>query len=86
MKTTYCSAGACYENNVAMFWVFVGFSVITSSIAILGNSLVIYAGRQTSNRGRLRYLDGAVKSLAMTDLLYGLIGTPFNYVNHYLGR
>ena len=86
MGTPYCSAGACYENIVVMFWVFVTFSIIMSSMAILGNSLVIYAGQQKGNRGRLRYLDSVVKSLAMTDLLHGLIGTPLNYVNHYLGR
>ena len=83
--TTYCSAGACYENTKVVYWCFVGFSVITSLIAILGNTLVIYAGQQRGNRGRLKYLDGMVQSLAVTDLVYGLIGTPFNYVNHYLG-
>ena len=75
-----------YETNRGFLGGFVAFSIITSFIAILGNSLVIYASRRKEHRGRLRYLDGAIRSLALTDLLYGLIGTPVNCVNQYLGR
>ena len=85
MEITSCMLAECYNKNVGLYWAFVAFAFVTSSIAILGNSLVIYAAQQTANRGRLRYLDSVVKSLAMTDLLYGLIGAPFTYVNFYLG-
>ena len=83
-ELTYCNQGACYGKQAVTFWGFVLFSILTSFTAILGNSLVIYAGSRTVNKGRLKYLDGMVKSLAMTDLLYGLVATPFNFVNYYL--
>ena len=91
MNTTYLPNNThvedYYRYNVIISWFGVAFSIITSTIAILGNSLVIYAGKQqTANGDSLRYLDNVIKSLAMTDLLFGLIGTPFNCINIYLGR
>ena len=81
------SVQRCIEERFCdvIFWTGVLISIVTSITAVLGNGLVIYAAHQKVNRGRLRYLDSVIRSLAMTDLLFGLIGTPFNYFNIYIG-
>ena len=75
-----------YHKYAELFWSFVALSVLIALIAILGNGLVIYATYGTRNLGPLRYLDGVVKSLAFTDLLFGLLGTPLIILNYYLGK
>ena len=75
-----------YHKNIELFWSFVALSVLIALIAILGNGLVIYATHGTRNLGPLRYLDGVVKSLAFTDLFFGLFGTPLIIINYYLGK
>ncbi len=40
-------------------------------VAIVGNSLVVYVAATKQNRGALEYLNEAVVSLAITDLLSG---------------
>ena len=71
-------------NDLIGFWLFLVFTIINSVIAITGNGLVIYAGLRYRNDGRMRYLDGVVKSLALTDLFYASFGVLANYVNYYL--
>ncbi len=86
MNTTDCEVGDCYNGSTLFLLARIAFSLVTSFIAILGNSFVIYAGLKLENRGPFPYLDSAVKSLAMTDLLFGSVGTPINYLTAYLGR
>ena len=71
-------------NDLIGFWLFLVFTIINSVIAITGNGLVIYAGLRYRNDCRMRYLDGVVKSLALTDLFYASFGVLANYVNYYL--
>ncbi len=40
-------------------------------VAIVGNGLVVYVAATKQNRGALEYLNEAVVSLAITDLLSG---------------
>ena len=72
------------EGDRVGFWFFLSLTVLNSFVAVLGNGLVIYAGLRYRNDGRLRYLDGVVKSLALTDLLYASLGVFANYINYYL--
>ena len=74
------------KDSFVVFWLFLSLTALTSIIAITGNGLVIYAGMRYRNVGRLRYLDGVVKSLALTDLLFALFGPLANYVNYYLTK
>ena len=46
-------------------------------VAVVGNGLVLYLGFGNKNFGRLRYLDIVIKSLAVNDLLYAMIGFPY---------
>ena len=54
-------------------------TLLTALVAIVGNGLVLYAayGKKSLLRVKaLRSLDIVIKSLAVTDLLVGLIGIP----------
>ena len=75
-----------YENNKALFWGSVVVELCIGVIAIVGNGLVIYAAHGNNNTGRLRYLDNAVKSLAVADMLFGLMGIPLKLTNSYLSK
>ena len=74
-----------YEKNRILFWCFATVCVIITIITIIGNGIVVIASHQTRNNNRLRHLDGVVKSLAVTDFLFGLFGTPLVALNYYLG-
>ena len=75
-----------YEQNLGLFWTLASVCFVNAILAILGNGAVIYVSHQTRNTGRLRDLDGVVKSLAVTDFLFGLIGTPLILINYYKGK
>ena len=55
------------------------FFLLIGAVAIIGNSLVIYAACRKNNSMKfsiLRDLDIVIKSLAINDLLIGLVGIP----------
>ena len=72
------------ENLEAWFWVLCAFYLCLTVVAAIGNGLVIYASYGTRNTSRLRYLDNLIKSLAVTDLLFALIGTPCLIFEYYI--
>ena len=74
-----------YENNRALFWVDTTLFVVVGLITTAGNGLVLYAAHGNKNQGPLRYLDNAIRSLALTDMLFGLIGTPLIILGYYTG-
>ena len=72
-----------YEENLFTFW---SVAVIYTSIgivAILGNGLVLFAIYGSRNLSMLRGFDGVIKSLAVADLLVGLIGVPIRIYESY---
>ncbi len=75
-----------YENNIVLFWLYTTFFVLIGLITTAGNALVLYAAHGHKNRGPLRYLDSTIKSLALTDMLFGLIGTPLIMFAYYTGN
>ena len=52
--------------------------------AIIGNGFVLYSATKNVNLGPLRYMDDVIKSLAIADMLFGLLGVPSNIINSYL--
>ena len=52
-------------------------------VAIIGNGLVLYIAANNINLGHLRHMDDVIKSLAVADMLYGLLGVPSNLINNY---
>ena len=88
----WTSASASYENltsyqkNISLFWCFSAVCLSIAIVTIIGNGMVLAVAKRKQNLSRLRYFDGIVKSLAVTDLLFGLIGVPLMITNYYLGR
>ena len=73
-------------SRLAIIWATI-YSLV-AVVTITGNLLVLYAlwyGKM--NIGRLGYLDNVIKSLALNDLLIGLVAIPFQITMwYYLGK
>ena len=66
------------------FWGYVVAYMLIALISAIANGFLLFVTYGERNFGRLRYLDHAIKSLAITDMLFGLIGAPFRVVVDYL--
>ena len=80
----------CYKSdpnyyNEVLFWASVGVLVILSMVAIIGNGTVIVIGCRKRKTGGLKNLNNAVRSLAVTDLLIGVVGMPALILFSYWG-
>ena len=69
-----------------LFWCMAVFYLCVAVIPIFGNGLVIYVAYGNRNLGPLRYLDDVIKSLAVNDMLFGLLGCPLMVYASFLGR
>ena len=74
-----------YEKNKFLFWCFASVCLCVAFVTITGNGIVIAVSGKKRNMARLKHFDGIVKSLAVTDFLFGIIGVPLIVVNYYLG-
>ena len=72
-----------YEENLFTFWVVAVIYTCIGIVAIVGNGLVLYAIYGSRNLSMLRGFDGVIKSLAVADLLVGLIGVPIRIYESY---
>jgi len=80
-----CNFGSYKENKVT-FWALCTVYFCFGLIAAVGNGLVLYASFGTRSFGHLKHLGGAIKSLAATDMLLGLVGVPGRIIGmRYLG-
>ena len=79
---SYNSSEVTLGNEQEFLMVF-SINLILALTAIIGNGLVLYSTTKSINLGALRNLDAVIKSLAMADLLYGLLGVPSNIINYY---
>ena len=68
------------------FWCSVVLCLIAGFISILGNGLVLYVSNSTNDVGKFKYLNLVVKHLAISDFLFGLIGTPFTILFWHMGK
>ena len=72
-----------YERNRGIFWAFAAIYLCIGLVAVIGNGLVLYSSFSARNVGRLRYFDNAIKSLALADMLFGLVGVPCRIISSY---
>ena len=72
-----------YEKNKGTFWVIATIYLIVALVAIAGNGLVLYVSFTRRNLGSLRHFDSVIKSLAINDLLLGLIAIPCSIYQAY---
>ena len=76
-----------YERNKVLFWVGISLYLVLAFVATIGNGLVLYTSFRNFNWGPLRHLDNVIESLAMADMLYGLIGIPCQIAyDYYTGK
>ena len=73
------------KGSVYGFWAYVTLYMIICLIAAIANAFLLFVTYGERNSGRLRYLDNAIKSLAVTDMLFGLIGGPLRVSADYRG-
>ena len=73
------------DGGATLFMILVAIKIIIAMVGIIGNSIVIYASikdRQSVVRS-FRYLNRVVRSLAIADFLYSLVGQPFDILYWY---
>ena len=73
------------DRGATLFMILVAIKIIIAMVGIIGNSIVIYASikdRQSVVRS-FRYLNRVVRSLAIADFLYSLVGQPFDILYWY---
>ena len=78
--------GSIYERQKALAWGTAAVYLCIAVLAVIGNGIVLYAARGYRNTGRLRYIDGVIKSLAVADMLFGLFGVPCKIIYDYFGE
>ena len=75
-----------YERHKVAFWLSATIVMCIAVVTVLGNGLVLFATYRNRNTGRLRHLDNAIISLALSDLLFGAIGIPCRvFHSYYIG-
>ena len=70
------TAESLYDQNKTAFWAYAALYLFVGIIAVIGNSLVLVITRANRNSSQLQTLDNAIKSLALADVLFGLMGIP----------
>ena len=74
---------ATYEIFLVVAYLLAAINIFVGILAVLGNGLVLFAAYGNRNNGRLNHLDVVIKSLAVNDLIYGLIGIPCRTINKF---
>ena len=72
--------------NEVLFWTAAAVSTLMTILGTIANCLVIYFSIQEPWTGTLRYLNKVVKHLAVSDLLLGVLATPFCLVYWKMGK
>ena len=78
------AVGNPQEFDLNILLILIIIYLVVALTAIVGNGLVLYSATNNVNLGPLRHMDDVIKSLAIADMLFGLLGVPFNIVNLYL--
>ena len=69
-----------WEKDKALCWVLAIPYLCIAFVAVVGNALVLYVSVRHRNYGTLKHFDCVIKSLAVADMLYGLLGMPLRVV------
>ena len=63
-------------NKMSLLWASIVISAIISVITIVGNGMVICVSCRAKKSAALKNLNSAVRSLAIADLLFGIVVLP----------
>ena len=65
-----------YHGNIIVFWGIATIMLCIGFLAALANGMVLYITTFNRNQGPVKGLDMVIKSLAMADMLFGIVGIP----------
>ena len=72
--------------NDVLFWTVSAVCILIVIFGAIANTLVIYFANQEPSTVTLRHLNKAVKHLAVSDLLYGVLGIPLSLAYWRMGK
>ena len=72
--------------NDVLFWTVSAVCILNVIVGATANSLVIYFANKEPWTGSLRHLNQVVKHLAVSDLLYGVLGIPLSLAYWRMGK
>ena len=74
------------QTNEIFFWTTVVISALIVIFGVIANTFVIYFAHQEKSTTTLRYLNTVVKHLAISDLLYGVLGRSGDLIVWRMGK
>lgn len=77
------TSSSTYHENKYVLWGIATIMILIGLIAAVSNGLVLYITTFHKNQGPLKSLDCIIKSLAVTDMLFGVIGIPSRLLAAY---
>ena len=81
--STTISNSSTYHGNELVFWGIATIMILIGFIAAVSNGLVLYITAYHKNQGPLKSFDSIIKSLAVADMLFGIIGIPSRLLSAY---
>ena len=72
--------------SLIAFWFSAVICAITGVVSIFGNGMVIYVASSKDDLSRFKHMNWAVKNLAISDLMYGIIAVPLTIVLMWWGK
>ena len=66
--------------SLVFFWISVTLCFLMGMLSSFGNGLVLYVSNKKDDFGGYSQVNWVVKNLALSDMLFGLIGCPLTIV------
>ena len=66
--------------SLIFFWISVTLCFLMGMLSSFGNGLVLYVSNKKNDFGGYSQINWVVKNLALSDMLFGLIGCPLTIV------
>ena len=72
--------------NDVLFWTVSAICILMAIVGAIANSSVFYFANKEPWTGSLRHLNQVVKHLAISDVLYGVLGIPLSLAYWRMGK
>ena len=86
IQTTEEPSESLVTMKLAFYWVCVILCFVMGMVSCFGNGLVLYISNKKEDFGGYRQVNWVVKNLALSDMLFGLVGCPLTIVLWTWGR
>ena len=85
-NNTFNETTAQHDFEETTLWVCVALCLMMGIVSAFGNGLVLYVSNKKDDHGGFCQINWVVKNLALSDFLYGIIGSPLTIVFWYWGK